>query len=102
MGAGNFPFPEGRVISSLPERLRKRAAAASERQNRANATLGMSLGLVLGAILGAFTWPHEALAFGPAVLAVLGGILGRYATRLAEFYVDIRSVALRACGAEDY
>ena len=95
MRATGARFLDG--LSNLPRHstVVGRAVAAVERQNRANAILGMSFGLLIGALLAAFTLPEHAMAFGPVIVGIAGNILGRYSTRLAAMYVDIRGAMVR-------
>lgn len=94
MRASTVRFSAGFSNSPRHVNVVGRAFAAVERQNRANAILGMSLGLLIGAILAALTLPEQAMVFGPAFVGLAGNILGRYATRLAAVYADLRAAVL--------
>jgi uncharacterized protein YqgC (DUF456 family) len=58
-------------------------ASVSRRTDIANTALGVSTGAVVGSLIGISILPGIGIALAPAAAAVIGGILGNYATRIA-------------------
>jgi uncharacterized protein YqgC (DUF456 family) len=58
-------------------------ATTQPHSNAANTALGVSVGAAVGSIIGATLLPGLGLALLPPAIALLGGLLGNRATRIA-------------------
>jgi uncharacterized protein YcfJ len=51
--------------------------------NAANTALGVSVGALVGTLIGVSVLPGIGLAFAPVSAALIGGVVGNYAHRIA-------------------
>jgi uncharacterized protein YcfJ len=61
-----------------------RKQAATAHSDAANTALGVSIGAAVGALVGVSVLPGVGLALFPAAAALIGGVLGNHATRIAS------------------
>jgi uncharacterized protein YqgC (DUF456 family) len=51
--------------------------------NAANTALGVSVGAIVGSLIGVSVLPGIAIAVAPVSAALIGGVVGNYAKRIA-------------------